>query len=48
MSEYLRELDTSYTPKKGTFMYIYVISATPPLKSEQIWLTTLLKLYLRH
>ena len=31
MSEYLRELDTSYTPKKGTFMYIYVISATTPL-----------------
>ena len=35
MSEYLRELDTSYTPKKGTFMYIYVISATTPLSPPQ-------------
>ena len=35
MSEYLRELDTSYTPTKGTFMHIYVISVTISLSPPQ-------------
>lgn len=35
MSEYLRELDTRYTPTKGTFMHIYVISDTTPLSPPQ-------------
>ena len=35
MSEYLRELDTSFTSRRGTFMHIYVISATTPLSPPQ-------------